>query len=215
MIIGLSGRAGSGKDTVYSILAGLYGSGCESVSFATPIKEAAKLMFRPLGLTDWHVDGPSEARSASIRGFAQQVGIQMDARHILQTLGTEWGRYCIHPDIWVALGLIKARELEAMGRHVVVITDVRFENEMKAIRESGGELWHITRPAGSKLKGKAAVHASERDLVRPAWWKRAFLGKQWALETLHTDKILNNSTLEELNFTVQLACERAIKRAEL
>lgn len=52
-------------------------------------------------------------------------------RHIMQTLGTEWGRELIHPDVWV----------RAMGRRIfsqpVVVADVRFPNEAMLVRNLG------------------------------------------------------------------------------
>ena len=44
----------------------------------------------------------------------------------------------------------------------VVISDVRFRNEVLAIRDVGGEVWRLTRPS-SGLTGDAAKHQSETE----------------------------------------------------
>jgi membrane glycosyltransferase len=49
----------------------------------------------------------------------------------MQTLGTEWGRELIDPDIWV-----KAFNFRYWG-HNCIITDVRFNNEAEYVRETG------------------------------------------------------------------------------
>ena len=69
----------------------------------------------------------------------------VSARHMMQTLGTEWGRACIHPDFWVMIARAETRRILADGRSVV-IDDVRFPNEAAMIRDLGGELWRIERP---------------------------------------------------------------------
>jgi hypothetical protein len=67
----------------------------------------------------------------------------------------------------------------------VVIPDVRFSNELAAIRKAGGEVWRIIRP-GAGLSGEAAHHASEH-----------------GIEDGDCDRIiLNDGTLGDLRYTV-------------
>lgn len=61
-------------------------------------------------------------------------------RRLLRTLGTEWGRDLIHPDIWV-----DAWKRRAMDYSNIVVDDVRFESEYKAIKQAGGVIWKIER----------------------------------------------------------------------
>lgn len=106
--------------------------------------------------------------------------VYLTPRLCLQLLGTEWGRVCFG-NTWVGLALRTAQELlsddyshytaqkgywsdvktgsPTMG---VVIPDVRFINEITAIREAGGKLIRIVRPA-SGLAGTAGMHASEQE----------------------------------------------------
>jgi len=110
-------------------------------------------------------------------------------RHALQQLGTEFGRNC-HPDVWVSYALRVATLLGegghtysaqrglnsfslvgddthtqnafALSKKSVVIPDVRFRNEVDAIRAAGGVIWKITRP-GAGLQGAAGGHVSETE----------------------------------------------------
>lgn len=105
--------------------------------------------------------------------------VYLTPRHALQQLGTEWGRAC-YPNIWVeyalrvAIDILKERRgYSAQGGLMpdgggdrprgVVIPDVRFRNEVDAIRAAGGKVWRVSRE-GAGLQGDAAKHQSETDL---------------------------------------------------
>lgn len=65
-------------------------------------------------------------------------------RKILQLLGTECGREIIHPKIWVnALFTDYKPSIDHW-----IITDVRFPNEIDAIRERGGIIIRVNRKHG-------------------------------------------------------------------
>ncbi len=70
----------------------------------------------------------------------------------MQTLGTEWGR-ALSPTLWVN---VWARSLDGLER--VVADDVRFDNEVAAVRELGGTVIEVQRPGLARLAGG---HASE------------------------------------------------------
>lgn len=59
-------------------------------------------------------------------------------RSLLQTLGTEWGRKMIHPDIWVHITQARIGQALAVGDNVV-IDDMRFPNEFQMIKDLGGK----------------------------------------------------------------------------
>jgi hypothetical protein len=139
-LIGLIGQARVGKDTVAAHLYRKYDF--EQTSFAFPMKEMLATVF---GDRFRHGD-----REAPIDWLGKSP------RHLMQTLGTEWGRNCVHPELWVLLAereVIKARE-----RHYgLVITDVRFHNEADMILRNGGVLWRITRDSAEQIN----AHVSE------------------------------------------------------
>ena len=135
-LIGLySPVPGCGKTTVANLLAEH-----RRVSFAAPIKEAVWSLLGELEIPGFHF--VYDDKEAIIPGLG------VSARHMMQTLGTEWGRACIHPDFWVMIARAETQRILADGG-CAVIDDVRFPNEAAMIRDLGGELWRIDRPGVS------------------------------------------------------------------
>ena len=87
-LIGITGPAQCGKDTVADYL--IERLGYAKASFADPLK---KMLEAGLGLNAAQLYGPDKEAIAPRYGCSP--------RHIMQTLGTEWGRERVHPDIWV------------------------------------------------------------------------------------------------------------------
>jgi hypothetical protein len=141
MIIGIHGRARSGKDTVANYLVAAHGF--VRIAFADPLKAFCREVF---GFTEAQLNGDERERP-------NEHGVV--PREALQKLGTEWGR-ALDPDVWVRIGMRRAK---LVGRRVV-ITDVRFPNECVAIRQADGVLWSVYRE-GAGLAGAYAAHASE------------------------------------------------------
>lgn len=152
MIIGLSGYAQTGKDTVAQHLVDNYGF--TRIAFADPIREALYTLdpviddypALPGVRLSWLVD----------KSGWEHVKVESESvRRMLQRLGTEVGRNLWGQDFWVKIAMEKAKQYEN-----VVFTDVRFPNEMAAIVGSSGEVWRVEKP------GVEAVnrHISERAL---------------------------------------------------
>ena len=146
MIIGLAGAAGAGKNTVAERL--LVAHQCVPLAFANPLYEAVSVI---TGLT---VDELQD-RTQKERALGW---ISCSPRRLLQTLGTDWGRQMIHPEIWV---MSTMRRIEAHPEFNYCLTDVRFENEAEAIKARGGVVWRVTRAADAGLDATAAAHSSE------------------------------------------------------
>lgn len=149
MLIGLTGLAGSGKDTVGRHLAERYGF--EVVSFAEPIYAAVS------SITGLSVEALSdrEQKETPLKTLGRSP------RELLQSLGTEWGRQMVCEDIWVNICVDRCRRITAKGGSAV-ITDVRFDNEAMAIKLDGGEVWRISRPGEHSCVGDSACHSSEK-----------------------------------------------------
>ena len=151
-IIGLYSPApGSGKTAVARYLSC---HGFTTVSFATPMKEMVRTLLRAYGLSS---DAIHMAMGAAKEEPIPEIGVS--ARHLCQTLGTEWGRACIHPEVWVRAWQRTAEKHLAAGTSVVS-DDCRFPNEARTIRALGGELWLIQRPSVMRT----TTHASEGGL---------------------------------------------------
>jgi len=142
VLIGLAGPAGCGKDLVASMIPDAH-----RISFADPLYAGLAAM---LGLPE------SQLRDREWKEEPITHRIP-SPRRLLQTLGTEWGRQTIHPEIWVELAFWRWEAAAARGQRVIVVPDVRFPNEAAAIREQGGEVWLVHRPEIAPVAG----HSSE------------------------------------------------------
>lgn len=87
-----------------------------------------------------------------------------EVRRLLQALGTEVGRDMIDQNVWVDMTRRQVQLLRNAGNNVI-ITGMRFPNELDMIRQEGGELWWVTRPDGGG-DATTGAHASENS-VRP------------------------------------------------
>lgn len=165
-VIGITGRAYSGKDTVAGFI--LAHTGGYQYSFADPIRG----MLTVLGI-NMH-DPYWKARKEEII-----PAIGKSPRQIMQTLGTDWGRKMVHPDLWLTM----ASQALINNGPGMVIADVRFDNEAEWVRKMGGRIIHVERGA----RPEVAEHESEN-----------------GVKALPEDLVLvNNSSLEDLQAMVQ------------
>lgn len=146
-LIALTGLKQSGKSTIAEFLCKNYEYTC--VKFAHPLKA----MLRAIGLTDAEIEG-------SLKEIPSRILCGITPRHAMQTLGTEWGRELIHPKIWTNLWHIEVmRILMLTLKNRVVCDDLRYVNEAKRVKSSGGMIVKIVRP-GIPL----TAHSSETEL---------------------------------------------------
>lgn len=190
MIIGITGAiatrdgkyvgiAGAGKDTVAARLKDRHGFSV--VSLADPVKRICQEVF---SFSEAQLWGPSEERSKPDERYPRSDGTFLTPRHALQQLGTEWGRGC-YENAWVDLALQAARTLMGssiarysrtdgvsffggqhhLGRPAlgVAIPDVRFLNEVQAIKKAGGLVIRVARPATSDKM--TDTHSSEQEAL--------------------------------------------------
>ena len=131
VIIGLSGYASSGKDTVAQILVEKFGY--KRMAFADSIRDILYTL-NPLAHSGIHVQQLVDDYGWDI---AKQ---ESEVRRLLQVLGTEVGREFFGDDIWVDTLIAKIEPEDK-----VVITDVRFPNEAREIDYLCGEIWRVNR----------------------------------------------------------------------
>lgn len=147
-IIGLYSPAPqSGKTTIAKYL---QENDYAIVPFAETLKQMLIPMLEALGYDNV---GANYLVNSAKQVVVNDAGVSV--RHMLQTLGTEYGRTCIHPDIWVRCWKGRAQRFDA-----VVADDVRFPNEAKIIKLLGGEMWRVDRPDAVRTFD----HASEGSL---------------------------------------------------
>lgn len=150
-LIGLAGQAGSGKDTLAAHLCQAHGFA--SLALADPIRAGLRAMLG-LSLEDFTRRDLKEAPIA---------WLGRSPRQLAQTLGTEWGRELIHPEIWLRVAEQTIARLSQSRPAGIVITDIRFENEADWLRAQGGTVWHLRRNQAG-LHGATSQHVSEQHI---------------------------------------------------
>jgi hypothetical protein len=165
MIIGISGKIGSGKDTL-SIVINYLADKSAPDSFnrwEQPLEEYTyknKKYAENLKCMVCFLIGCNRIDLEDREFKEKELGEEWDGltpRKILQLLGTEAGREIIHPNIWVN-SLFADYTTDSNW----IITDVRFPNEAQAIKDRGGIVIRVERPGGESHCGGA--HASETAL---------------------------------------------------
>ena len=142
MIIGFVGFIGSGKDTAADYLVNFHGFRRDS--FAATLKDAVANVFGwDRTLLEGRTKESREWREQEDAWWSERLGKPITPRYILQYWGTEVCRNGFHSDIWIASLENKLRKTADN----VVITDVRFTNEIKSIKDAGGKVFRIKRGA--------------------------------------------------------------------
>ena len=159
MLIGLVGKAGSGKDTVFKrslVIAKKIGiPNPERVAFADKLKESAAAA---LGLSE---DAVNYYKGDSGTGHITILGKPMSMRRFLQLYGTESHRDVFGDNFWVNAALPLGFD---HAHKIVFVTDIRFENEAERIRLLGGKIVQVTGPE-DLLQANAAGHVSESGIA--------------------------------------------------
>ncbi len=150
VLVGLSGAAGVGKSTAAAYLASAHGY--QRMRFATPLKDALRRVLQSAMLDDHTIERMIEG---DLKELPHPMLLGKTPRHAMRTLGTEWARNSIGPDLWV--NMLRAQIAAAPEGTRIVIEDVRFDNEAAMIRSFGGK---VIRIEGRKAVA-AGDHASE------------------------------------------------------
>jgi hypothetical protein len=188
MIVSLSGKKGSGKSTVTTLIERNSKKMWVSKQFAGKLKRmTAELLGCTLyDLENWHF------KETEIDWLGTTP------RAIMQTLGGDWGREMIHPDIWVKSLLADYKRDYQMSPDSFdqptrtgaypnwLISDCRYLNECEGIKKLGGLVIRINRNTNS-----TDTHPSETALDNYTDWDYV---------------IDNNGTLEELKEKVKIMC---------
>ena len=166
MIIGISGKAGSGKDTAAKMLEVLYANpdisyedfankryknfaDIQIVHFADSLKETAQVLFR---IGEWETN-TQEGKKTTINWIGKTV------RELLQGIG-QGLRDAIDPNLWVKILFANTEDWSNY-----IIADVRYPNEIYAIKKRNGVLIRIDRKGAG-----AGNHSSETALDNYKEW---------------------------------------------
>jgi hypothetical protein len=210
MIIGVCGFIGSGKDTIADYLVNFHEFRRES--FASTLKDAVSAVF---GWDRTMLEGRTKAarewREQVDPWWAQRLEMpDLTPRWVLQYWGTEVCRRAFHDDIWIASLENKLRN----SQDDIVVSDCRFPNEIKSIKDAGGIMvwvqrgalpnWYSTaveanagnNVAANDLKMKK-IHASETAWVGTAF--DAVLDNNGSIDDLYEE--IKNLVLDRLAST--------------
>ena len=150
MIIGVSGYARSGKDTIAEILIMNYGF--KRLAFADNIRKAV-LVLNPILSNGRHV-------SEMVNEFGWEVTkANPEMRRLLQVFGTEVGRTMFGENFWVDQVFRQIENEDKSGNFI--ITDVRYPNEADLIRKYGGEIWRVSRDGVKPINGHSSEFAMD------------------------------------------------------
>jgi hypothetical protein len=187
MIIGIAGFQGSGKDTIADYLCNIYGF--KRDSFAATLKDAVSAIFGwDRELLEGRTKESRAWRETVDQWWADRLNMpNLTPRLVLQKWGTEVARKSWHDDTWIA----SLENKLSKAHNDIVITDVRFPNEIKAIKNAGGLVIRVKRgqdPEWYDLaietnRGNFNHMATAYPDVHPSEW--AWIGTQF-------DAIINN-----------------------
>ena len=197
--IALSGRAGTGKDTVANMLYELFVSDADErfvrlftrrfngierftkLSFAEPIKDIISIMFPAINKE--YLFGSSEYRKQIIEGT------NISIRELLQDIGEHYKK--IDPLIWIKALDYKVKNCDS---NVIVVSDLRFIQEYNYLKENDFVLIRIIKETNSNM-----THVSET--------------QQDSIPNDRFDFIINNNgSLDDLNEEVKCIANQLIMR---
>ena len=141
MIIGICGFIGSGKDTIADYLVNFHEFRRDS--YAGTLKDAVASVFNwDRELLEGRTKQAREWRELVDPWWAERLNMPtLTPRLVLQLWGTEVCRKSFHDDIWIASVENKLR----LSRDNIVISDCRFPNEIKSIKQAGGRVIWVKR----------------------------------------------------------------------
>ena len=171
-VYGIHGKARAGKDMFADMLGSAIEDNSENtrvliMSFADVLKDMLVPLLRVLSPGNMP---PNMFVHECLAGEMKETSlprIGKSPRQLMQWLGTEWGRELVDQDIWVkvmdkrienSVNDILLYNEEEIDRVIVLIPDVRFDNEAQWLH---GRVIHIVRPNGADV----AEHDSERGIA--------------------------------------------------
>lgn len=146
-LIGIGGRLSNGKDVVADYLVEKHGY--TKIGFSDPLHEAM-MKLNPLVCPATEDDGGDQgfwryASATEQLGYVESKDAFPEYRRLLQVFGTEVMRDMFGKNVWVDIAAKRIKGLFMDGKKVV-ITGVRYSNEIDMIDDLLGESWWVERP---------------------------------------------------------------------
>ena len=153
LILGLCGRAGTGKDTSADYLCKTHGF--VRFAFAEPMRDMLEALFVGAGLDYAYIHEP--------RLKDQPVpGLGFSYRHMAQTLGTEWARTHLQQDFWLRIAELHLGLPATPVHDRIVITDVRLPLEVAWVNKHGGAVVRLERPTAAAVRDHVTEQHAEQ-----------------------------------------------------
>lgn len=172
LTIAFCGKAGSGKTTAAHYLEDKYNFSVRS--FAAPIKQALIAMLGS-DIAECLYDHNQKNKLINSVIFPKDTCSPISPRRLMQTLGTEWGRNMIHPELWTNImlkSLKMTHEIQQLNHpekpNLIAVDDLRFLDEANMLDKTGAAIVLIKRPQQSATQ-EHDKHESERSInaIRP------------------------------------------------
>lgn len=191
LIIGLVGKAKSGKDTAArSIISCCETAGCDAVkkAFADPIRQIGEIF----GFTE------EVMTNQMLKEEWKHPIFSITPRKFMQMVGSDLFRNHLDKDCWVKLMEceIDRYKLDALNvivpnpedksiwvpKTVIIISDVRFPNELEMIKKNDGLIVKIERTSGVS-DGEWRQHESEKYIDElkydTLWYNNELSAEEW------------------------------------
>ena len=214
--IGLLGNIGSGKNTVAQYLAT---KGCISTSFAGPLKDLCANVFGwDRDLLEGETDESRQFRETVDMFWSKKLSISnFTPRLALQLIGTDVMRNHFNENIWISSLEYRVKKLHHQNE-CVVISDCRFQNEVKIIQAMNGTIILVEREEKPEWY-EIALKANQGDAVARHIMNRDFKqihASEWDWIGCHIDfTVKNNSTKEELFEQIDQILEKLPTKPEI
>lgn len=176
-VVGLCGKARSGKDTFARFLADALttlGHDATIMSMAEPIKEMLRPVLEALAPNDVP---PWEFMRECLSGERKEQPLNLtnprtSPRSMLQTLGTDWGRMMVDTNLWIKIMDRRIAkwveeddlpwEQDPSTERWVIIPDIRFDNEAEYL---DGQLIKIVRPNAEEVNAHVSEDGISEDYI--------------------------------------------------
>lgn len=178
-LIGINGKKGSGKSTFAEEIKTFYMNEFQRTviraAFAQPLKQICYELF------GGHLDnyyGNDEKKNMPTPYWKEKLGYSLDKdnkrihndnfdtyRKIMQTIGTELFRDCLHKDFWLMVMEQRYNIAKTGFNAIYVIDDVRFDNEAEWILRHDGVIYSLETPP-HRVSAEADAHVSESGLSK-------------------------------------------------
>lgn len=203
MIIGITGLIGSGKDTLAKMLMEMDPS-YRKMSFASRLKDMVAALYQwDREMLEGTTEENRKIREKMDEDISEALNMEITPRNQLQLLGTGL-KSLIKQNFWASI--VRAEILKNNYKNVV-ITDVRFPDEINMIYKLGGEIWEIQRGelprwyetakyynwygdfvnrSDEEIEEYRKIHPSEKEWIGVNYPKRIFLNNG-SLDDLQSD----------------------------